>query len=130
MSAEASAEVSDMLAKPLFAVIGLNRPNAAPQLTVVWYEWDGSAFRFSTTRSRAKYANIVRDPAISLLVNDPGTASYVVAYGKAEIEEAGHAELSRRLFARYLPGTDPGDRPTDPDRVVIAVTPDRLLAGR
>jgi PPOX class probable F420-dependent enzyme len=130
MSADVSAEVTDVLAKPLFAVVGLNRPDAAPQLTVVWYEWDGSTFRFSTTRSRAKFANIRRDPAISLLVNDPDSTSYVVAYGRAEVEESGHAELSRRLFARYLPGTDPGDRPTDPDRVVIAVTPERILAGR
>ncbi len=130
MAPEVSAEVRQVLAKPIHAVIGLNRPNAAPQLTVVWFEWDGSTFRFSTTRSRAKYANIRRDPAISLLVNDPETASYVVAYGRAEIEESGHAALSRRLFARYLPGTDPGERPTDPDRVVVAVPPDRILVGR
>lgn len=83
----------------------------------------------STTRSRAKFQNLLRDPAISLLVNDPESLTYVVAYGTAVVEETGHAELSRRLFARYGPGADPGDRPTDPDRVVVALTPDRLLTG-
>ncbi len=40
-----------------------------------------------------------------------------------------HAELSARLFARYLPGVDPGASKVDPDRVVIALTPDRILTG-
>jgi len=127
--ADITPEIEATLAKPLHAVVGINRQDASPQLTVVWFEWDGTSFRFSTTRSRAKYKNLARDPAISLLVNDPETRSYVVAYGTAEIRDGGHAALSRRLFARYLPGTDPGDRPDDPDRVVVALTPDRILSG-
>lgn len=126
---ESSPAIAAVLAKPLHAVVGLNRAGNAPQLTVVWFEWDGTTFRFSTTRSRAKYRNLARDPRLSLLINDPESLTYVVAYGEAQVEESGHAELSQRLFARYLPGRDPGDRPADPDRVVIALTPDRLLTG-
>jgi PPOX class probable F420-dependent enzyme len=126
---EESPDIAAMLAQPLHAVIGLNRPDKAPQLTVVWFDWDGMTFRFSTTRSRAKYRNLVRDPRLSLLIDDPTTNTYVVAYGRARVEESGHAELSQRMFARYLPGRDPGDRPADPDRVVVAMTPDRMWIG-
>ncbi|HEY3505197.1 MAG TPA: PPOX class F420-dependent oxidoreductase [Actinocatenispora sp.] len=122
-------DVEALLARPLHAVVGLNRPDRPPQLTVVWFDWDGSTFRFSTTRSRAKYANLRRDPRLSLLVDDPVGNTYVVAYGRARVEPDGHAELSRRLFARYLPGQDLGGRPEDPDRVVVALTPDRILTG-
>jgi PPOX class probable F420-dependent enzyme len=123
------SDIDALLAQPLHAVVGLNRPGRPPQLTVVWFEWDGTTFRFSTLRSRAKYANLVRDPRMSLLVDDPASNTYVVAYGPAWIEEEGHAALSRRLFARYLPGRDPGAGAEDPDRVVVALTPDRILTG-
>jgi PPOX class probable F420-dependent enzyme len=122
-------DVETLLAQPLHAVIGLNRPDRPPQLTVVWFEWDGTTFRFSTTRNRAKYANLRRDPRLSLLVDDPVSNTYVVAYGRARVEPDGHAALARRLFARYLPGQDPGTGADDPDRVVIALTPDRILTG-
>lgn len=129
MTSATSPEVAALLARPLHAVVGLNRPDRPPQLTVVWFEWDGTAFRFSTTTNRAKYAHLRRDPRLSLLVDDPVGNTYVVAYGRARVEPHGHAELSRRLFARYLPGQDPGVRPEDPDRVVVALTPDRIRTG-
>jgi len=121
-------EIDATLAKPLHAVLGFNRPGRPPQLSVVWFEWDGRTFRFSTLRSRAKYRLFTKDPQVSILVNDPETLRYVVANGVAH-EENGHAELSRRLFARYQPGQDPGDRPIDPDRVVLALTPDSITSG-
>jgi PPOX class probable F420-dependent enzyme len=125
---DTTPEIDALLGKPLHAVVGLNRPGRSPQLSVVWFEWDGTAFRFSTLRTRAKYRLFANDPALSILVDDPETNTYVAAYGVAH-EEEGHADLSRRLFTRYLPGSDPGDRPVDPDRVVLALTPDRITSG-
>lgn len=125
---DTTPEIDAVLAKPLHAVLGFNRPGRPPQLSVVWFEWDGTTFRFSTLRSRAKYRLFTRDPLLSILVDDPETRTYVAADGVAH-EEDGHEDLSRRLFARYLPGHDPGDRPVDPDRVVLALTPDKITAG-
>jgi PPOX class probable F420-dependent enzyme len=126
---DTTPSIEQLLAKPLHAVVGINRAGKPPQLTVVWFEWDGATFRFSTTRSRAKFRNLVRDPQLSLLVDDPETNSYIAASGRAVVEDHGHAELSQRLFARYLPGQHAGATPEEPDRVVIALTPDRILAG-
>ncbi|TDU87894.1 PPOX class probable F420-dependent enzyme [Kribbella voronezhensis] len=125
---ETTPEIDAILAKPLHAVAGFNRPGNSPHLSVVWFDWDGTTFRLSTLRSRLKYRLFTRDPHLSLLINDPETLQYVAAVGEAH-EEGGHAELSKRMFARYLPGQNPGDRPDDPDRVVLALTPERITSG-
>src|SRR5215831_17582076 len=89
-----------LLAKTNTAIVGVNRTRGGPQLTPVWYVWDGETFRFSTTTDRAKYANLKRDPSMTLLVVDP--LGYVAAYGEAEIIEAGFAELVRPIIEKYL----------------------------
>jgi PPOX class probable F420-dependent enzyme len=128
-TATARERIDAFLARPNHAIVGVNRAAGAPQLTVVWYLWDGESFRISTMRSRAKYANIMRDPAISLLVDNAEENWYLVAYGTAEFRQH-DAAFSRELFRKYLP-----DHPNartgadDPDRVVIVLRPRRILTG-
>lgn len=92
------------LAQPHDAIISTNRVGKGSQLNPVWFVWDGEAFLFSTQKASVKYANIVRDPNISVIVNDPVTHTYVVAYGRAEI--AGlerYPELWNAIVEKYLP---------------------------
>lgn len=117
-----------ILAKPLHAVVGINRPGKAPHLSVVWFEWDGAVFRFSTRRSRVKASLLSRDSRVSILVDDPETNSYVCAFGTARIAVAGHARLAARLRAAYLPD-EPDSGPAEEDRVVVTITPERLFGG-
>lgn len=122
-------KIEELLASARHAVVGVNRAAGAPQLTVVWFHWDGESFRFSTTRTRAKYLNLQRDPSISLLVDDVDNKFYVVAYGRARLIEDGYEELARPLLEKYLP--ERVDRPQwTPDRVIVDLRPDRLLTGR
>lgn len=53
-----SEEVNVLLARPLDAIVAVTRREGGPQVTPVWFRWDGEAFYFSTTRHRSKYANI------------------------------------------------------------------------
>ncbi|MFI6071489.1 pyridoxamine 5'-phosphate oxidase family protein [Actinoplanes sp. NPDC051343] len=126
---ESEDDVKQLLAGTNHAVVGVNRATGPPQLTVVWFLWDGETFRFSTTRSRAKYLNLKRDPSISLLIDDFEKNFYVVAYGRARLIEEGHDALARPLLEKYLP-----ERTTDPqwtaDRVIVELRPDRLITGR
>jgi PPOX class probable F420-dependent enzyme len=126
---ESTQDIQELLASARHAVVGINRPQGPPQLTVVWFLWDGEAFRFSTTRSRAKYLNLKRDPAISLLIDDFDKKFYVVAYGRARLIEQNHDALAQPLLDKYLPARA-GNPPWTADRVIVELRPDRLLTGR
>ena len=126
------AELQSFLDHPYNAIVAINRPGNAPHLTPVWFTWDGEAFRFSTSRDRAKYLNIRRDPHISLIVDDPVTHTYVVASGHATILEDNPLDLARPLLEKHLPA----DRVegslgmvTAPDRVVIELRPSKILVN-
>jgi PPOX class probable F420-dependent enzyme len=126
---ESEDDVKQLLAGTNHAVVGVNRATGPPQLTVVWFLWDGETFRFSTTRSRAKYLNLKRDPSISVLIDDFEKKFYVVAYGRARLIEEGHDALARPLFEKYLPERTMDPQWT-PDRVIVDLRPDRLITGR
>ena len=92
------------LTKSHDAIIATNRVGKGSQLNPVWFLWDGEAFLFSTQKASVKYANIVRDPNISVIVNDSATYTYVVAYGRAEIVELErYPELSNAILEKYMP---------------------------
>jgi PPOX class probable F420-dependent enzyme len=101
MDAEA---IQAVLAKPNEAIIATNRPGKGSQLSPVWFVWDGVAFLFTTHKATFKYANIARDPNISLIVNDATAHICVSAYGRAEIVEVErYPELVNALAEKYMP---------------------------
>src|SRR5436309_12325124 len=128
-----SEEMQTLLSKSNNAIVGVNRTVGGPQLTTVWYAWDGECFCFSTTKDRAKYLNLKRDPSISLIVDDLEIHKYVVAYGRAEIIEQNVGELTRPIIERYVPA-DQVDRSVkmignDPSRVLVVVHPEKVLTN-
>jgi PPOX class probable F420-dependent enzyme len=122
-------KITALLVKTNRAIVGVNRACGGPQLTPVWYFWDGETFRFTTTTDRAKYANLKRNPSMTLLVEDP--EGYVVAYGEAEIVEAGFAELARPIIEKYMADRiDAGMKiVTQPNRVLVSLRPEKLLSN-
>ncbi len=122
-----------LLSKANNAIVGVNRAEGGPQLTPVWFAWDGTSFYFSTTKDRVKYANIRRDPSISLIVDDFEMHKYVVAYGRAEIIEHDYAELVRPVIKKYVPAdrVEQAVKATtdDPSRVLVVLRPDRVVTN-
>ncbi len=128
-----SEEMHTLLTQANNAIIGVNRAEGGPQLTPVWYAWDGESFIFTTTKDRAKYLNLQRDPAISLIVDDLALHKYVVAYGRAEIIEQNVGELVRPIIQKYVPADQieqwvkrVGD---DPTRVLVILHPEKVVAN-
>jgi PPOX class probable F420-dependent enzyme len=126
-----SEKQAALLTQPNTAVISVNRAKGAPQLTGVWYFWDGKDFSFSTTKDRAKYANIKRNPAISLIVDDSFTHTSVVAYGQAEIIEDNVATLARPIMEKYMPQAKLEEAlkgiADDLNRVIVVLHPEKIL---
>jgi PPOX class probable F420-dependent enzyme len=124
-------EMNALLAKPNNAIVGVNRAIGAPQLTTVWYAWDGESFIFTTTKDRAKYLNLQRDPSISIIVDDQALHKYVAAYGRAEIIEHDIGELVRPIIKKYVPEDQVDQRVKaigdDPSRVLVVLRPEKLV---
>ena len=128
-----SEEMQDLLSKPNNAIIGINRADGGPQLTPVWFAWDGKSFFFSTTKDRAKYLNLKRNPSISLIVDDFESHKYVVAYGKAEVIEQNFSKLLRPIVEKYAP-VDRVEQMieavnNDPKRVIVVLHPEKVLTN-
>ncbi len=126
-------ELQALLSLSNNAIVGVNRASGGPQLTPVWFAWDGTAFIFTTTRDRAKYLNLKRDPSISLIVDDLATHRYAVAYGQAEIIEQKVGELARPIIQKYVPADQVEQRvqavANDPSRVLVVLRPEKLVTN-
>jgi PPOX class probable F420-dependent enzyme len=109
------------------AVLGTARPDGGPQTSVVWVLRDGDALLFSTLARRQKARNLAAEPRVSVSVYDEANPYLSVEIrGTAELLPDPDHALPRALSHKYL-GTDPPqDEPGD-ERLVIRVTPERVV---
>ncbi|MHB8377217.1 MAG: PPOX class F420-dependent oxidoreductase [Dehalococcoidia bacterium] len=127
------AEIAKFLDERHTLVLATLRQDGWPQMTTVWYRWDGESFWISTDRDRAKYHNIERDPRVTVLVDAPPRETSVAGYGRAEVVARGAAadEGALRIVARYV--DDPRaylDARRDDARVLIRIKPEKLVSWK
>jgi PPOX class probable F420-dependent enzyme len=131
---EVSRDDADrFLREQRIAVLGTIKSDGTPQLTPVYFAWDGQLVYLSITKTRAKYGNIRRDPRVSLCVlQDTPPYQSLTVYGTAHIEEVdilddtiavvhrfrGEMDLDREAFLAEL---------RRQGRVVAKVTPRRFV---
>ncbi|MBK3645574.1 PPOX class F420-dependent oxidoreductase [Streptomyces sp. NPDC001260] len=110
-----------------FASVATLGPGGAPHNSVVWIKREGDTVLFSSTDGRQKVRNLRRDPRVSLTVfdlADPYTS--VEIRGTAEILPDENKRLPYELSHKYL-GIDPPAEKDDEVRVIIRVTPHRIV---
>lgn len=114
---------------PEFATIATINPDGQPQLSVVWVERDGDDVLVSTVIGRRKHLNIERDPRVTLLVYPRDAPyTYVEVRGTATMTQEGGRELIDRLNDAYSgTGRYRGDDGTENVRVVVRITPDKVV---
>jgi PPOX class probable F420-dependent enzyme len=96
-----SPEVRDFLNERRFGVLATINPDGSVQQTVMWYVLEGDTIVMNTRRGRHKDKNILRDPRLSLSLEDEGR--FVTISGKATIDpdpERGQ-QTARALATRY-----------------------------
>ena len=111
-----------------YATIATINPDGQPQLSVVWVKRDGDDVLVSTIRGRRKCLNLERDPRASILVyrrSDPD--AYVEVRGRVTLTEEGGPELIQELGWRYNGVRFSGDDGHDRVRVVVRLTPDKVV---
>ena len=121
---------------PRYAVLATNPIEGPPQLTTVWFLYEGGCFYFDIARGSVKYCNLTRDARVAACIDDehPGGRS-VTVYGRAEVIEQGTPEVDTivwRLMRRYHESDEETETyrevELDQDMVLIKVTPDRIVA--
>ena len=122
---------SDLLQKKAFANLGTLMPDGQPQVTPVWFDYDGTYFIVNTAKGRVKDRNMRRDPRVSLAIMDPENPyRYLEVRGRvAEITEDGAVAHIDKMAKKYLgvdkyPYAQPGEQ-----RVLFKIAPERLCSN-
>lgn len=116
----------DVLRKKGFAHVATVGPRGEPQTNPVWYGWDGRVLRFSTTKGRQKYRNLVRDRRIAVSITDPDEPyRYLEIRGEATIEDDPEYAFIDSMAKKYT-GRERFPRQAGEERVVVSVRPQRV----
>ena len=119
----------DLLESTALATVATIGPSGAPQVSPVWFGWDGKHLSFSQTKTRQKYKNLQKDERIALAIVDPANPyRYLEIRGKVvEFVEDPDKAFINAMSVKYLgqdpyPWSQPGD-----ERVFVVVEPERAL---
>jgi PPOX class probable F420-dependent enzyme len=114
----------DILQSTAVAVVSTLGPHGEPQSSPVWFGWDGHKLRFSHTKARQKYRNLLRDPRIAVTIMDPANPYRYIEIRGTSILEDDPQKLFIDTMAKKYTGADryPNSPPSE-QRVVIIVTP-------
>jgi PPOX class probable F420-dependent enzyme len=117
-------------------VLATIRANGRPQLSNILYvAGDDDVLRISITDTRAKTANVRRDPRVSLYVPGDNFWAYIVVEGTAELTPVAadpHDDTVEQLVAYYKAGN--GEHPDWDEfratmvadgRLILALHPER-----
>src|SRR5881397_301179 len=117
--------------KKAFANLATVMPNGSPQVTPVWFDFDGKYIRVNSARGRVKDKNMRRDPRVALSILDPDNPyRYLEIRGKViKITEDGAVEHSNLLARKYLGAERNPSRRPDQVRVMYIIEP-RRVAGQ
>ena len=128
MSAVIPESHRDLLSreKKAFAHLALVLSDGAPQVTPMWFDYDGEYVLFNTARGRVKDRIMRRRPRIALAVQDPANPyRYIQIRGTvvAESEEGGYEHICS-LREKYW-GDRNYPRREGEVRVIYKVRPER-----
>lgn len=108
------------------------RKNGSPQITPVWYDWDGRKFTVVTRSDRVKYRNIKADDRVALCI-DTNDKPYkgVIVEGKAELTDRNLRDQMKKAIWKYIEGDEERQRYLqrwlNEPRVLIVVHPTRTI---
>jgi PPOX class probable F420-dependent enzyme len=118
----------DLFTKVAYANLATVMPDGSPQVTPVWFDYDGECLRINSAKSRIKDKNMRRDKRVAVSIQDPDNAyRYLAIRGKiAEITEEGADAHIDSLAKKYLgkdkyPFRGPGEV-----RVLYKIRPEKV----
>ncbi|WP_335935248.1 PPOX class F420-dependent oxidoreductase [Streptomyces sp. PTD5-9] len=132
MTAALSDDLKALLDTPVFVTLATIQPDGSPQLSPVWVKRDGDDLLVATSVGVRKERNLRRDPRVSVVVQ-PFDAPYTYSEirGTATLTSEGAQELTDELSVKYTgkPYAEfAPSAPADAERVIVRITPRKVLA--
>jgi PPOX class probable F420-dependent enzyme len=123
-------ELRAFLSQPLIADIVTLKKDGSPQITPVWYDFDGTYLYISTTTDRAKARNIKRDNRIAVSIRNEDAHKVVLFDAAANILTDKDFVAVRRIAARYMPADqiDQFVSTLEANRVVVRIKPIKSIS--
>jgi PPOX class probable F420-dependent enzyme len=115
--------------KIVFASIALTLADGSPQVTPIWFDWDGTHIILNTARGRVKDKVMHRGGKVALLIVDPANPyRYLQIRGSVASEtEEGAFDVICDLNLKYRGDRDYPKRPGEV-RVTYKILPAQVLA--
>ncbi|MEK7205081.1 MAG: PPOX class F420-dependent oxidoreductase, partial [candidate division NC10 bacterium] len=94
----------DLLTKKAFASLATVMADGSPQVTPVWFDFDGTHLRVNSAKGRVKDRNMRRNGRVALSIMDPENPyRHLAIRGRVEeITEAGADAHIDSLSKKYL----------------------------
>ncbi len=110
-----------------FANLALVLSDGSPQVTPIWFDWDGEHIIINTARGRVKDRILHKHPTVALDIVDPGNPyRYLGIIGRVTEEtEVGGYEMISRLNQKYHGHPNYPKNPGEV-RVTYKITPERI----
>ena len=112
-----------------FAALALTLADGSPQVTILWFDWDGKHLILNTARGRVKDKVMHKHPVVALLIMDPHNPnSYLQIRGHVvEESEEGAFDVICSLNEKYKGNFDFPKRPGEV-RVTYKLLPEQVYA--
>ena len=123
-------QYQDLLQKKAFAHLGTVMKDGSPQVTPIWFDYDGTHIRINSAKGRWKDKNMRNRPKVALSILDPDNPyRYMQIRGTVtEVTENGADAHIDSLAKKYLgqdkyPYRQPGE-----ERVIYKIAVERVNA--
>ena len=123
-------QYKDLLQKKAFAHLGTVMKDGSPQVTPIWFDYDGTHVRINSAKGRWKDKNMRNRPKVALSILDPDNPyRYMQIRGTVtEVTESGADAHIDSLAKKYLgqdkyPYRQPGE-----ERVIYKIAVERVNA--
>ena len=123
-------QLLDLLQSTTLAYMATIGPKGEPQVSAVWFTWDGSHLLFALSKSRQKYRNLVRDPRVAVAITDPANPyrTLEIRGTVARIDDDCDFRFINAASQKYLNrDSTPQEAGLPEERVVIVVKPERVI---
>lgn len=112
-------------------MVGTIGRRGEPQVTPLWFLWDGERVRISLVDGRQKLRNLQRNPAISLVVVDPARPTYYVELRGRIDDLVPDPELSlEQAVARKYTGDWADVEPPGTTRYATSIVVEKITSQR